>query len=267
MVVEQKFKYDRAAGFPVAVLRGYSKMTGKPGDGGSPSESTRVTVERPPDLTGVSREEARRTLEEQLRVLEDIDTKAVKVLRVNVVLIGLVLTTVSITVRAGRPIEGLLNGYFAVGLGCLLASTAVAALTYTTTSMRAGIDADDLRYMLDNDLPDGRNVEELVYSYADWIEFNYETNVRSAPLGTLTVLLLAYAVTFFSFGVFETFPGPSSWPVSIATVCVLLAFTWLTGFPRQARRFYRVADPFAGVRTGIAKIAKIISERRTNDEP
>lgn len=242
-------------------------MRGDEEDGVRPSEDARLTVERPPDLTGVSREEARRTLEEQLRVLEDIDTKAVKVLRVNVVLVGLVLTAVSIGVRTGRPVESLPNWYLVAGVGCLLASTAVATLTYTTTSIRAGIDVDGLRYMLANDLSDERNVEELVYSYADWMEFNYETNVRSAMLGTLTVLLLAHAVTFLSFGVFETFLGPPSRPVSVATIPVLLAFTWFTGFPKQARRFHRIADPFAGVRTVIVRTRKIISKIRTNDEP
>lgn len=264
---EQKFKYESAPPRPVAVRRGCSKMRGDEEDGRTPSTGTRVTVERPPDLTGVSREEARRTLEEQLRVLEDIDTKAVKVLRVNVVLVGLVLTTVSIAVRTGRPVESLLNWYLVAGVGCLLASTAVAGLTYTTSNIRGGIDPDGLRYMLENDLSDERNVEELVYSYADWIESNYELNVRSAPLGTLTVLLVVHALTLLSLGVLRAVVGPLGWPTGAASVCVLAAFTWLSGFPKQLRRLHRVADPTAGVRSRLVTIYKIISNWATNDRP
>lgn len=48
----------------------------------------------------LAHEEAQRTVDDQIQTLNDIDTKAARILRLDVVLISIVLTGVSITLQS-----------------------------------------------------------------------------------------------------------------------------------------------------------------------
>ncbi len=187
----------------------------------------------------MSREEARATVEHQVRTIHDIDAKAIRILRVNVVLAGLVLTGISLLVRTDvRPAdETILNGYLVSGLGLLLFSTALAGVTYTASSVRPGIGPRDLRNFLYGGYSPDQIRTGLIESYADWMRFNYATNVRNAPLVTGTVVLLVWALGFMSVGVIVAFRGPLPWYAHGGVLAALLTFTASTGLLRQTRRW------------------------------
>lgn len=186
----------------------------------------------------VSREEARATVDHQIRTINDVDAKAVRVLRVNVVLAGLVLTGVSVAVRSGREVGvTILNGYLVSGLGFLLLSTALAAVTYTASSMRPGIGPDDLRSILHSNYSADQVRTGLIEGYAHWMEFNRATNLRNAPLLTATIVLLVWALGFVAAGVVIAFRDPVPWYVHGGIVTVLFAFTASTGLYGQVRRW------------------------------
>ena len=188
----------------------------------------------------ITREEARDTLERQLDTLDDIDTKAAKILRLNVVVVGALLTVVSITVDADVGLSPLYNQYTLAGAVSLLCSTVFAAMTYTVSDVSAGLSDSDVRNAVEGDYARDELLEGLALAYADWIDANYRENVGNTPLITATILLLVYALTGFFLGVAEAFAGPV--PISVvATLLVLLAtVTWVTKIHAQIRRWWQV---------------------------
>lgn len=209
----------------------------------------------------VSREEARATVDHQIRTINDVDAKAVRILRVNVVLAGLVLTGVSVVVRSGRQVgTTILNGYLVSGLGFLLFSTALAAVTYTASSMQPGIGPDDLRSILHSKYSADQVRTGLIEGYAHWMEFNRATNVRNAPLVTATIVLLVWALGFVATGVVVALRRPVPWHVHGSVLAVLLAFTVSTGLYGQVRRWIALRT---GSYNGPA-LATEVWERLTN---
>lgn len=198
------------------------------------------------DVLSISREEAHRTVDSQVRTLESIDTKAAKTIRLNLVLLGIILTGLSLATAPETAPDGpvyysdLVNVYTITGTGLLLGSTAVAAVTYTSSSLRVGVGPTDLRSFLDNDYSDRANLEGLVEGYAEWIEYNYEINAKNAPLGTLTVLLLLVAMASLALGVKQAATGRVEWWLLAGTVGLLLLVVYLTGFLVQVRRYWRI---------------------------
>jgi len=194
------------------------------------------------DILEITREEARTTLDNQLKSLNDIDKKASKILRLNVILIGIFLSVVSITVDADTGIVPLFNEYTAAGTTCLILSTIFASFTYSTSDTRTGMSSDDLREILDGVYSDEMIREGIVESYADWIDFNYKTNIGNALLFTVTVLLLIFSVVLLSVGVVDAllFPVPLWLYVVVGVILVLLAY--FLEIHKQILRWYREVD-------------------------
>lgn len=198
------------------------------------------------DIVKISREEAHRVIDNQVQTLNDIDDKAARLLRINLVLLGIILTGISLAVDTGtgsdslQVVSDLYNTYTIGGVVMLLLSTGVAAVTYTSSSLQAGVSANDLRMFLDNDFDDRTNLEGLVEGYAEWIEYNYEVNAKNAPLGTLTLLLLIFAMTSLALGVYRAIAGGPD--IAMLAVLALLSVVviYFTGFIGQIRRYIRV---------------------------
>ena len=112
----------------------------------------------------MAREEAHRTVDNQVGTLNDIDDKAARLLRVNLVVLGIILTGLSVSFEgASEPtvtvLSNLMNSYTTVGLILLFGSTIVAGLTLTASHMRAGMSGQNLVAMLWNDYSDRENLE------------------------------------------------------------------------------------------------------------
>jgi hypothetical protein len=198
------------------------------------------------DILPIAREEAHRTIENQIQTLDDIDSKAARILRINLVLLGILLTGLSIATpsQGSAPFsyDDLANVYNYAGIVFLLLSTGVAAITYTASSLQAGIGPNDLREILDNDFTDRQNLAGLVDSYADWIEYNYQINSKNAPLGTLTLLLLIFAMASVTLGVKQAITGAVEWWVLVGVILLLSVVIYLTGIIEQVRRWNRVRE-------------------------
>jgi hypothetical protein len=202
------------------------------------------------DLLEIAREEAHRTVDYQVETLNDIDTKAAKVLRLNLLLLGIVLTGLSLVANnadSGGAIDSsvfrrLGNVYVELGLLCLLVSTALAALTYTASSMREGMSGRDINDLLTNEYSDRENLYGIVDSYSRWMQYNFKINTRNAPLGTSTLLFLVYGIVALSLGVFEAaFASVTVVHVLVALISVGV-FTWRTGIVGQIQRYRKYKD-------------------------
>ncbi|WP_115865727.1 hypothetical protein [Halorussus litoreus] len=184
---------------------------------------------------GVS--EARETLDTQVENLNDIDTKAIRILRINVLLIGLILS--ALTFSANNPIvpfRRFLNVYLGTGIFLLIGSSATAGLTYTSSDSRAGVSKPNITTMLREDLTAEELNLVLSKSYAKWIRENQSTEILNSFFSTSTILLLIYAVTYLALGVYHGLVDPVPLPLEGASNVALLTITLASGYPNQIRR-------------------------------
>jgi hypothetical protein len=208
----------------------------------SPEEITEI------ELLEITREEAHRTIDSQIDNLDDIDTKAAKILRVNLVFIGILLTGVSIIASnngSNSIVTGasdVLNVYVILGGVCILISTILAAFTYTATSLRSGMSGRDIENLLENDYSPEENYRGIVESYSVWLQYNFKVNTCNAPLGTSILLFLIYSIILISTAVFNAFVHEMGISGNILLFLLFILITWRSGFKGQIERYWQYRD-------------------------
>lgn len=166
-------------------------------------------------------EETRRTIDYQYRTLADVDSKASRLLQINLVVVGLVLTGLSVSVGSPSLSSGpLVNSYTATGVTLLLVSTVLAGVTYTATKLRIGVDADTVRQMLSGELSDGQIDRGLAKSYARWIEENERSGRTNARLISATIATGTYAIVVLAAGGLVAYSRYSGVHVPVALLLV-----------------------------------------------
>lgn len=182
-------------------------------------------------------DEARETLGQQIQALTDIDTKAIKILRVNAVVVGVLLSGLTFGASSDSVVvTDFWNVYLGVGFASLLVSSATAALTYRATDFRVGVDSENVRRVLRNDLQDEELLRVLARSYAAWIEYNVRANLENAPWITSTIIALIVALAYLSLGVYHAVVTEVSTILLVATNVLLLGVVYLSGLPTLVRR-------------------------------
>lgn len=189
------------------------------------------------------RSEARETIRYQSETLADIDSKAIKILRLNLVMIGVLVSALSLVVQENGSVDELdpfFNPYIVAGLVALVISTAFAAMTYTASELDVGVSAENLINLLQADFTREKREELLVKTYIARINFNRSTNVRNIPLIQCTIVLVFTAVVALALGTFEVVFGRAPPWYSVGGVgMLLLAVLWVSGLPRQFVRAIR----------------------------
>ncbi len=188
------------------------------------------------------------TLDYQVERLKDIDSKALEILKANLLLIGIFVTGVSILVQTGVDVSRFLNTFTVLAGLLLLASTVLAGVTYTSSNVRGGLDSNAVeRALAEPEL----YREELAESYASWIEYNADVTAVNDLLVTVTVLLVADSFVFLIAGVVAAVAEASF----IVEVAAFVALVLLMGFfTRLAYNMDHVDQPhsemppFEGVR-------------------
>lgn len=214
----------------------------------------------------IGRKEARATLDHQIETLADVDTKASKVLRLNVALLSILLMGTSVLAKSpAYSVTEFLKPLSLVGVGSLLVSTAFAGLTYTSSEFQAGLGPEDLRTVLNGTYNEERFREDLVESYADWIEFNDGTSLRNEPLITFTVVWAVYAVTFLTLGVLDVFLGTVPGHVVLLTITGLFAFTLSADVPSQLSRWREAVEPEVKFRRKMLALTEHFSDTEDNE--
>lgn len=180
------------------------------------------------------RMEAERTVDKQVDLLDDIDSKAIRLLRVNVVLVGLILTVLSFLSRAEYvDVGAILNVYTGVGLLSLVLSSGFAAVTYTTSDLAVGVNPGDVALLLELDPTTAEFEEVVTKSYARWIRFNERTTVRNTPLITSTVVLMIAAIAYLSLGVYVALIGAVPPGLEAIAQLAMVVIGVTTGIPWQ----------------------------------
>lgn len=192
----------------------------------------------------VLRSEANLTVERQLATLADIDDKASRMLRLNVLLVGVVVSALSIVSQlggdattAGPVIGQFQNGYVELGVASLVLSTALAAVTYSATEYDVGISADNAKKVLAADLPAKEFETLLLKNYIARVNFNRSTNVRNIPLVTATIVFAVAGVVLLALGTYQVVVRPV--PLWLATGAMMGAVVLVSGLVTQTYRAVR----------------------------
>lgn len=140
-----------------------------------------------------------RTLERQMALGEDLDTKASQLLRFNALVIGLTVSLVAIALQgeaATTAVPVWTLGIFLVGVGAVVASTLFALLAYEVTTYVLGMRADELREVLRVELSSRAFLERLVLTYASALEGNRGSLDVTASRLKVALWLLLLGIAF-----------------------------------------------------------------------
>lgn len=146
-------------------------------------------------------EEAKGTLDHQLGWMQQMDSKAVKILRATLLLIGLLLTALSLSVRADSvDVSEFVNLFTIAGGLTLVCASMGAAVTYIASSFEAGLGYQDLAEALEDGYDEKKLYEQLAEGYATWIRFNQYVLQYNAILLTMTIICVINAITLLTAG-------------------------------------------------------------------
>lgn len=184
--------------------------------------------------------ESERTLDGQLSALNDIDSKAMKILRVNIVILGVIIAGTSIAVEDGViTISELANEYTIIGVLFLLLSTSVAALTYTASDSEVGIGAETIRDTMTAELSEQELELALTQSYSYWIEFNRSTIKYNSPQITLTSVFVVAGLIHFVLGMYDAFVGEFAIHFAVMAWVFIIGLALAAELPKQLKEAYR----------------------------
>ena len=133
----------------------------------------------------VTYDEARAVLEAQRETLSDMDTKAVRTVRITVVLIGALLSVWQIESELFEPVFAGMGGVALVG------SLVAGTFTYSESDLYLGPNKKYVEQLADGDFGEKDWERDLLYSFGEWIDSNdREIRVFSTLLVLTQVLLL-----------------------------------------------------------------------------
>lgn len=211
------------------------------------------------DIADLAITEGRNTLDKQLAAQSDIDNKASRLLRINTIVLGVLLSGISFLVNNDvvRSEGHVFNFYLSAGIVFLLGSIAFAAITYSASDSYVGISESDILELIDNDYNSTGSKEGVAEAYGEWISFNSDSLVIDAFYFTVTTNLLIWGLTFLTLG----FTDAISHRVRISTVGViitaLIIFTYSTEVFKQFSKWCNVVEPLARVKGSMSRLVRV----------
>lgn len=185
----------------------------------------------------LAHDELKRTFDYQVHRIREIDSKAIEILKANLLLIGIVVTGASILAQTDLAIRAFLNEFTVMGGLLLLASTGLAAVTYTASNLRGGLDshAAEMAIVAHVRQPEATDSEseferQLLRSYGRWIDYNARVTAVNDILVTITVLLVFVAFVYVVAGVSVAAIGLPRLQAAVAFVLLtacMSSFTWI----------------------------------------
>ncbi len=208
------------------------------------------------DRFDVLHEEVRQTINKQHQEILETDKKAGKILRINILTFGAVLTAISLLIRFNSSSETpLINSFlspmsllfFGCGLITLGASAVIAAITYSASPIQIGVGGRDLQWIFENGMDSEEPIKpDLLAGYSTWIRLNeFPISTNHFRL-TLTMLLAAVSIVLMGLGLlYGLIPIPPESPLLstikqlafIFIVISMVAFIYESSEIRSIREF------------------------------
>jgi len=142
-------------------------------------------------------EEARNVLDHQIDILNDIDSKATKTVRITAIILGLIVSAPSVIENP----NGFVNPFTKWGVVGLVLSITLGMFTYSTSSPDLGPSPNDISRLLDNKYREDEWLVILLDSYEDWIDRTQRVNRFNGVFLALTQLSLITSLALLAWGV------------------------------------------------------------------
>lgn len=143
--------------------------------------------------------EAREVIDHQIDTMNDLDDKAMWTLRLIVLVFGLVMTGVSVAVRADVSDLGrFVNPLTQAGFFCLTVSAGLSVIVYSSGTLTVGPGPADINQLLQRGYERPNWRRRLLEGYQKWMRTN-QTNIRrdATLLAVCQAFLVVGMVTFF----------------------------------------------------------------------
>lgn len=155
----------------------------------------------------VTREMGRAVIDHQIESLSGLNDKAAYTIRLNILILGVLLTVYSLLANTGvngqSPSSHVING--GVGTGVLLSSMSILAAiwTYTSTRKEVGPTGDSILKAINGKTGYSKRgwLKGTIRAQANWIDTNDRVNRRDSFMLFISHLYLFVSIGFYAFGV------------------------------------------------------------------
>lgn len=148
------------------------------------------------------REEARIVLDHQLQMLDDMHTKAVRTIRITVLVLGLVLSA-----TAFPEARGFRNAFTLSGVGTLSVAILSGLVVYSAPDPKVGVGPLYLSDIRTGEYGEAEWLDALIAGYEEWITDMQDLNRSNARLLGYTRGLLGLGVGLLLVGLFVGIVG------------------------------------------------------------
>jgi hypothetical protein len=159
-------------------------------------EATERKVNSDVDVLRSGREEARVVLDHQLQLLSEIHTKAMRTVRITILVLSVVLSAAAFS-EARRFV----NWSTVAGVGCLAGAILTGLVTYSASDPDFGAGPDYLLSARTSTYDKTDWLELLIEGYEDWIHDMEELNDGNARMLTYTQMFLGIGVVLIAVGI------------------------------------------------------------------
>lgn len=161
-------------------------------------------AERPHDIEALrtTLEESRSVIDHQVQTFNDVDSKAAQTFRLEVILLGLLVTALTFVLRTDpMTIDPYLNPYTAWGIISLEISFITAVIVYSSTSIQTGVGPNDIGRLISRRYTERDWLILLLRSTGEWIRFNEQQQAWNGLLLSVSHAALVLAVLLLSAGI------------------------------------------------------------------
>lgn len=147
-----------------------------------------MTGDWPDKRREVSYTEARAVIDAQNATMTDIDDKAMRTVRLNAVLLGLLVTGLQLSPNMFH------NGTLQASFGLLIGSTVFGVITYNESNLYVGPQGEYIEDLAEDDFPNPPWEEDLLETMAGMIAENYDDIRRNSNWLTATQAALVLGI-------------------------------------------------------------------------
>lgn len=185
-------------------------------------------------------EEARDTLDQQIEKIHYEDQKAVKMARVNLIILGVLVSSFSFILSSQQlSSTEFLNSHSAVGALLLVASTILAGMAYSSSRMELG--ADPVVISEASEMAPEAFYSELNRQYTEWLEENDQVHSMNAYAIQWIIVLSITGMIFLIGGFTVGLVGERGDTLSFVLLAVeVLSSLFVAALISRSDSFFRV---------------------------
>jgi len=178
----------------------------------TPEELQEIYESTDTEVLQLALNETRPTLDAIQEFLSDIDDKAGRTLRLNTVILGIILTIVSLSSsNPGANIARFVNLGFYAGSFASGTSFIASFITYTRSSITPGITVGDVEGVLEEPIDRKSLLISLLVAHGQWIRENGKVNRQDAFTLFIGHTSLLLSIGYYSLAVVSAFTSSPWW--------------------------------------------------------